>query len=358
MKRILGLLTIAIVILAGCANGTSSVDCKTVDKSDITMVSDTGGVNDKSFNQGTWEGVQKYCAEANVTAAFIESTSESQYIPNLTIAAENSKVVVGAGFTFEKPMYEVATKYPDVKFVLIDGQPTNSSDEKVELDNVQSYFFDETQAGYLVGYVTGKTTTTNKVGFVGGLEMPPVQKFGWGYLQGIQDSNPDVVVDYQYAGDFSNSALGKTLADAMFNGGGDIIFTAAGGTNTGVVEASKALVLNGKTAWVIGVDRDMYEDGNYTSDNETKSVILTSAVKNVGTAAYDGVKAALENTWQGGVFTLTYEDGAVGLPKTNPNLEESLIEEANKALENKKDLKSKTADEVSGSLSIKVNGKI
>ncbi|MGL5020961.1 MAG: BMP family lipoprotein [Mycoplasmatales bacterium] len=358
MKRILGLLAIAIVVLAGCANGSSSVDCKTVDKSDITMVSDTGGINDKSFNQGTWEGVQKYCAEAGVTAAFIETTSESQYIPNLTIAAENSKVVVGAGFTFEKPMYEVASKFPDVKFVLIDGQPTNSNDEKVELDNVQSYFFDEAQAGYLAGFITGKTTTTNKVGFIGGMEIPPVQKFGWGYLQGIQDANPDVVVDYQYAGDFSNSALGKTLADAMYNGGGDIIFTAAGGTNTGVVEASKSLVLNGKIAWVVGVDRDMYEDGTYTSDNETKSVILTSAVKNVGTASYDGVKAALEGNWKGGVFTLSYEDAAVGLPKTNPNLEESLIEEAAKSLEGKKDLKSKNANEVKEALNIKVNGNI
>jgi basic membrane protein A len=360
MKKLLTLLTVTILVLAGCATGQADSACVQAEQADITMVSDIGGINDKSFNQGTWEGVESYCTDNPGTSAnFIESRDESQYVPNLKIAADNSQVVVAAGYTFEKPMYEVATMYPDVNFILIDGQPVNENGEYVELPNVQSYFFNEAQAGYMVGYIAGKTTKTNKIGFIGGMEIPPVQKFGWGFVQGAQAANPDVEVSYQYAGSFADAALGKTLAESMYNSGADIVFTAAGGTNAGVIEAAKSSVLNGQEAWVIGVDRDMYEDGFYTdASGEQKSVILTSATKNVGTAAYEGIDAALNGTWTGGTKTLGYEEGAVGVPTENPNLEQSVVDEASKALSEETDLRYEDKASVEEVLTITINGEI
>jgi basic membrane protein A len=162
---------------------------------------------------------------------------------------------------------------------------------------------------------------------------------------------------YSYTGSFTDSAIGKTTAETMYNSGADIIFTAAGGVNAGVIEAAKTERLNGNEVWVIGVDRDMYEDGYYTdTEGLQQSLILTSATKMVGTGSYNGIKASMSDTWVGGTTVLTYENNGVGVPAENPNLDQAIVDEAAKALSEETDLRYDTAENVEEIITINVEG--
>ncbi len=332
MKKLLALLSISAITLAGCGASTvENVDPCTQYDSKIGMVTDTGGINDKSFNQGTYEGIQQYCEEFEVGAKFIESTDSSQYAANIEALASENEVVVAAGYYFESAIYDSAIAHPDVDFIIIDAEPFNSETEEYEtLDNVQSYLFKEHEAGFLAGYVAGKTTQTNHIGFVGGEQVPAVQRFGYGYIAGAQAANPEIVVEYTYANTFTDEAIAKTTADTQITQGADVIFTAAGGANGGVVEAARTSTVDaGNTVWAVGVDIDMYDDGIYQdADGNEKSVILTSAVKHVGLASYEGIKAHFEDNFVGGTTVLGVNDEGAGLPETNPNVDDAIIDEA------------------------------
>lgn len=367
MKKLMAMLSIVVLTLTGCTTAAGTYEFAGACDANtpvIGFVTDTGGVNDKSFNQGTWEGIERYCGTNDVGATYIESSEASQVKSNLTSMSETPgiEVVVGSGFTFASDMYTVAKAHPDIDYILIDAEPTNPETNEVEpLDNVASFLFNEQDAGYLVGYIAGLTTESNRVGFIGGMEIPPVQKFGWGYVQGVNDANPDATVDYQYAGTFEDANYGKTIAETMINQGSDIIFASAGGTNDGIVKAGIDQTRAGTPVSVIGVDRDMYEDGIYEgsiAEGDAKSVILTSALKTVGTAAYDGIEAHFNGSFPGGqTTTLGSEDDGVGLPEENPNLDEATIKEAQEALASAGDI-SVDKDQIADELTIKINGKL
>ncbi len=345
MKKLLAMLSMMVLVLAGCSS--SDEDAKTA-----WFVTDTGGINDKSFNQGTWEGIQEYADGTDIEIGYTETKEQSQATQNLTAAAADNDIVVAAGYTSADPVYQAATANPDTDFILIDAEPQSSdADKAAELDNVHSYLFKEEQAGYLVGYIAGKETKTDTVGFIGGLSTPPVQRFGLGYVQGVQDANKDAKVLYNYAESFDDVSKGKTTASTMYSKGADIIFTAAGGVNSGVIEAAKEKVNDGDEAWVIGVDRDMYEDGKYDDEN---SVILTSAIKNVGKAAQKGLALEFESTFEGGTDSLGIDENGIGLPEDNPNLDQKVVDEAYKALKSA-DVKS-TKEDVEANLDIEVSG--
>ncbi len=365
MKKIITMLFITVLGLTGCTGGEAGTDnpCATNDPV-IGFVTDVGGINDKSFNQGTWEGVEQYCADNNVGATYIETSEASQVNTNLTQMSETEgiEVVVGSGFTFATDMYDVAKSHPDINYILIDAEPTNPETGAAEpLDNVSSYLFSEQEAGFLVGYIAGKVTETNRVGFVGGEEIPPVQKFGWGYVQGVNAANPEVTVDYQYSGTFTDVNTGNTIAETMIQQGSDIVFASAGGTNNGIIKAATDHTLNGEKVSVIGVDRDMYEDGIYEGSvdgGDAKSVILTSAVKMVGNAAYDGIEKHFNGEFAGGeTQTLGLVDGGVGVPEVNPNLEDGVAKEANSALSEYGSV-SVDKDEIAKNLDITINGEL
>ncbi len=360
MKKLLSLLTFAILVLAGCGSSSDTANsnaCET-GESKIGMVTDTGGINDKSFNQGTWEGIEKYCEETGTGATYIQSNDESEYATNIETLASSNEVVVAAGYYFENAIYDAAVAHPDVDFIIIDAEPVNSETKEVEsLDNIHAFLFEEQEAGYLTGYIAAKTSETGRIGFVGGIPVPAVQKFGYGYIAGAQAANPDIIIDYNYANTFTDSTVSKTMAQTFIANGADVIFTAAGGANDGVVQATKESTLAGTPVWTIGVDRDMYDDGLYEdAEGNEKSVILTSAVKHVGTAAYDGVKDHFDGTFEGGTSTLGYADGGAGIPDTNPNLEDSVVTEAIDSFESATNIPT-TADETSAIItSATVNG--
>lgn len=363
MKKILSFLTIGILVLSGCATATGGYEfdgaCDSAEPV-IGFVTDAGGVNDKSFNQGTWEGIEKYCADNQVGATYVETADSSQLRDNLDLVAntEGIEVVVASGFVFANDLYSSAVKNPDTNYILIDAEPTNPETGEVEkLDNVKSYYFNEQDAGYLVGYIAGSMTESNRVGFIGGLEIPPVQRFGYGFIQGVNEANPDATIDYQYAGTFDDANAGNTIAETMIGQETDIIFVSAGSTNDGILKAAIDNTVTGNKVSVIGVDRDMYNEGLYVdADGTEQSVILTSAIKIVGEAAIDGLKSHFSGNFTSGTTTLGYEDGGIGLPETNPNVDETLIEEAKQSLHDKGTV-SINKEEIESTVEVSVNGK-
>ena len=293
---ILSMIMVGAVGLIGC-----SKESKTVEKDEfkVSLVLDEGGVNDQSFNQSAWEGALKAQENYNVKVAYLESNQESEYLSNIETAIDNeSDLIIGVGFKIADTIKDAALAYPEQKFAIIDG-----TYDKIP-ENVQPILFNEEEAGYSVGLIASKMTKTNTVGFVGGMDIPSVSNFLVGFEKALKEENSDVKVLSQYANSFTDAAKGKAIANQMINNNADIIFTAGGGVNTGVYEASKEAGVKS-----IGVDMLC----NYISPD----VIITSALKNVGVGVEITIKDLVEGNFKGGqakIFDLS--NGGVGYEKT------------------------------------------
>lgn len=281
----------------------------------VGMVTDLGGVNDKSFNQQAWEALQKLATDTGAETKYQESKKDSDYIPLLTKFVKGGyDLTWGIGFLFAEAATTVASENPDAKLALIDTTPTK------ELANVESVLFKENEGSYLVGVVAGLTTKTNKIGFVGGMELPVIKKFEAGFKAGVAAVNPDAKIEVNYVGDFSKPDQGKLAAATMYAGGADIIFHAAGGSGNGVFNEAKDRFKAGEKVWVIGVDKDQsIEFGN--------DVTLTSMVKKVDEAVYRVSNDLLAGNFQGGkTVELGLAEGGVGLPVNNPNVSQDILD--------------------------------
>jgi len=342
MASILAATMLATVALTGCGASKSGGD-----KTKVGMVTDSGTIEDKSFNQGTWEGILKYKTDkGTIETKYLQPTGEQEtdYLSAINDLVDNGfKLIVTPGFKFETAINKAADKHKDSTFILIDGQPHLSDKDYnfIKHDNVVSVFFNEHEAGFLAGVAAALSTKTGKLGFIGGMEIPAVQKFGWGYQAGVKYAKDNFgakaeIINYIYQGTFNDIPAGQTLAAGMYDKGADIIFHAAGGVGVGVFNEAKQRAIAGKDVWVIGVDSDQYELGKVSDKADAKSVTLTSAIKKVDVAAFNYIDAKLKGTFPGGqVVTLTLKDGAVGLPEVNPNLSKDAaakVEEAKKAL--------------------------
>jgi basic membrane protein A and related proteins len=294
----------------------------------VGMVTDAGTIDDKSFNQGTWEGVQRAGKEFKLDTKYLKpgGTTEADYLKevgNLVDAGYN--MVVCPGFKFETAIFQAQDKYKDAKFVIIDGAPHGDDNKVVVKKNTVSIFFAEQESGFLGGIATALQIKSGDVGFVGGMEIPAVQKYNWGYQQGIQYANAKLGTKITikpendlYQGSFNDVAAGQQLAAQMFDRGVKAIFYAAGGVGIGGINEAKARVKAGKEAWIVGVDVDQYSDGIYEGN---KSIILTSAMKRVDQSAYDMVKALKNNKFPGGqTLVLNAKNNGIGIPAVNPNL--------------------------------------
>lgn len=349
-KRVIAFLMVALVLslmLVGCGQGSDS------DKVKVGMVTDSGSIDDKSFNEGTWTGIKRYEDEnKTITTTYQQPDNEAttDYLNAIADLVDNGyEIIVTPGFKFEEAIYEAQAKHTETTFILIDGTPNNGDwgaatgpDFKIA-DNTVSVFFNEHEAGFLAGVAAALSTETGKLGFVGGMEIPPVQKFGWGYVAGVEYANQNFgtnaeVVDYIYEGSFNNVAGGGQIASGMYDKGIDIIFHAAGGVGVGVFSEAIERATAGENVFVIGVDIDQYDAGKLTDAADSKSVTLTSALKGVDVAAYEYIDAKLNGTFPGGQsIYLSLADGGVGIPAENPNLSaEALakIEEAKQAVIN------------------------
>lgn len=304
-------------LLVGCSGNNESASD---DKITVAMITDVAGVNDQSFNQSAWEGLQRAEKELGIEVKYLESKQDSDYATNIeTLVDEDVDLILGVGMKLADAIKEGSELYPDQNFVLVD--------EEIDASNVKNILFKAEESAYLAGLIAGKTTKTNNVGFIGGMELPVIDTFKYGYMAGVKAANPEAKVQAQYANSFTDQAKGKAIANQMYSNGADIVFTCGGDVGTGAIEAAKE---NNKYA--IGVDRDQ-------SDLAPENV-LTSAIKRVDAGVFETVKSYVNGTFEGGTTT-TYglEENAVGVPDTTKNLVSQdildLVEETITKLKNK-----------------------
>ncbi|MBE3562563.1 MAG: BMP family ABC transporter substrate-binding protein [Hydrogenibacillus schlegelii] len=272
----------------------------------VGMVTDTGGVNDNSFNQSAWEGLSRLKNDTGAEVRYLESKDEADYIPNLNQFVQSGfDLTWGIGYMMADPVKTVAQEHPEAHLALIDGEVDG-------VPNVASVRFNEQEGAFLVGVVAGKMTQTNKVGFVGGMELPVIKRFEVGFKAGVKAANPNAEVLITYTGAFNKPDEGKAAAASLYDKGADIVFHAAGQTGDGVFSEAKERRKRGEAVWVIGVDRDQRDLG--------PEVTLTSMLKRVDVAVYTVSKQAMEGTFTPGVTVLGLKEDGVGLPADNPHL--------------------------------------
>ncbi|QMS85813.1 BMP family lipoprotein [Candidatus Xianfuyuplasma coldseepsis] len=290
----------------------------------IGLVTDTGGIDDKSFNQGTWEGVELFAETLMLPESayrYVQSSSDADYIPNISaFSDEKLDLIVMPGFLFEDALIESAANYPAQKYLIIDMV--------VDAPNVASAVFAENEGSFLVGVAAAlkaQEAGEDTVGFIGGMDFDLIQKFEAGFEAGVWAVDPTMTVLVDYAESFSDAAAGQALAVKQYGEGAYIIFHAAGGTGNGVINEAKSRRANDEDVWVIGVDKDQYEDGIYEGE---MSAVLTSMMKRVDVAAYDVAVATYKGEFPGGeILVFDLSNDGVGLPLVNPNLSQAIVDQ-------------------------------
>ena len=266
-----------------------------VQAADPAVVYDQAGKFDKSFNEGVYNGVKKYTSETGIQVREFEPKNEAQVEQGLRrLAKRGYSPIVTVGFNMTSAVEKVAKDFPEINFTIIDGV--------IDLPNVQSVVFKEHEGSFVVGAVAAMASKTNAVGFVGGMDIPLIRRFGCGYEQGVKYISSDASVFQNMTGStgaaFNDPTKGSELAKSQFSKGADVVFAAAGGTGIGVYQAAKD---EGKLA--IGVDSNQ--------NHIQPGTMLTSMVKRVDLAAYNTYKNAAAGTWKPGMVVLGLAEGGV-----------------------------------------------
>jgi basic membrane protein A len=275
----------------------------------VGFVTDTGGIDDKSFNTTQWAGVQRAQKDLGIEGKFIQSDEATQYTPNLTeFASQKYDLVIAAGFFLGGDLAKVAAQYPDVKFSIVDysypdpfGVPEGVVGNKECIPNVQGQVFKTDQAAFLAGYVAAGMSKTGKLGYFGGAKIPTVTIFGVGFQAGMEYYNQvhgtnvtligwdNATGEGLFTGDFSDLNKGKESAQSLFDEGADI-FMGVGG----LIGAPGFDVARERGGYGIWVDTD-----GYVSLQGVQDVILTSVMKNMDNSVFDVIKAAKEGKFAG-----------------------------------------------------------
>jgi basic membrane protein A len=281
----------------------------------VGLVTDIGGLNDKSFNHLAYLGLQRAQDQLGATGKVLESHANSDYIPNLsTLAKQKYDLVVGVGFLMADAIDTVATKFPDVNFAIIDF-PNVALKHKPK--NVRGLLFKEQEAGYLVGYLAGllvkqESGSKNTVASVGGQKIPPVDHYIAGYQFGAKQADAQVKTLNGYSQDFVDQAKCKEIALNQISQGSSVEFQVAGGCGLGALDAA-----NEKNVWGIGVDADQAYLGPH---------ILTSALKKVDVAVFDTIKSVQDGSFAGGEDTVfDAKNGGVGIGKINSKVPQDIV---------------------------------
>jgi basic membrane protein A and related proteins len=258
------------------------------------VIFDIGGKFDKSFNEAAYNGAEKFKAETGLDYLEFEITNESQRDQALRRMAQRADIVVAVGFGFSTPLETISAEFPDKKFVIIDSV--------VEKPNVQSVVFKEHEGSFLVGMAAALASKTGKVGFVGGMDIPLIRNFAYGYEQGVKHVTPNAEVIVNYTGTtpaaWNDPARGGELAIGQFGQGADVVYAAAGATGLGVLQAAAD-----KGKYSIGVDSNQ----NHLHPGS----VLTSMLKRVDVAVYNAFSQAKNGSWQPGVQSLGLKESGV-----------------------------------------------
>ena len=312
----LGLATALSLGLAACgsaptSSASSSGGSGTTSDFKACMVSDEGGFDDQSFNQSGKEGLDRAGADFGIETVAVESKSAADYPTNVdSLIQQECNLIIGVGFNLADDMTKAAKQNPDVRFALIDAQFTEAG-----LPNAKPLIFNTAEAAYLAGYAAAGTTKTGKVATYGGQAIPTVQIFMEGFAKGVEKYNADNGASVQvlgwdpanpsggsFVGDFSNTAKGQQLTEQFLSQGADIIMPVAGPVGQGTLAAVKAA--GGDSDAIVWVDADGYLT---TGKDGGAPYMLTSVIKEIGTAVYDTVDEA-----QRGAFSATPYVGTLG----------------------------------------------
>jgi basic membrane protein A len=311
MKKLfaLALSLVMVFSLAACGDGSNSGDVF-----ELALITDLGTIDDGSFNQGSWEGLEQYAKQHNITHKYYQPAAQGDdaYLNAIDLAVQGgAKVIVTPGFLFETSIFAAQDIYPDVKFVLLDGSPNNgdfAGDFQAKIgDNTVSVLYAEEQSGFLAGYAA-VMDGYRSLGFMGGMAVPAVIRFGHGFVQGAEYAAQElglgagsINMNYFYTGVFVGSPDIQTRAAAWYNDGVEVIFSCGGG-----IWSSIAMAAENAGGKVIGVDRDQ------AGDSET---IITSALKLLAQSVYDSVDAFYKGNFPGGQTKIFAADNmGVGLP--------------------------------------------
>ncbi|MEV7343286.1 BMP family ABC transporter substrate-binding protein [Streptomyces sp. NPDC093544] len=312
---IAGAATASLALVLSACGGTSTSSSSSESKGDLglAIAYDVGGKGDQSFNDAAYAGLEEAQKEFGYKTADVEPTdgeTDADKTQRLvSLAKQGYNPVIGIGYAYAPAIKEAAAKYPDTTFGIVD-------DSTVETANVADLVFSEQEASYLAGVAAAKATKTNTVGFVGGVDVPLIHKFGAGFEQGVKDTNPKVTVLSQYLtqtaeeGGFSSPDKGKTAAEGQIEKKADVVYAAAGLSGQGVIEAASA-----NKVWAIGVDSDQYKQ---EALSKYKASILTSATKDVAKAVYNLAKSVEDGKPETGIVRGDLKSGEVGLADSNP----------------------------------------
>ena len=287
----------------------TAVKSETSDGYELALVTDLGTIDDKSFNQGAWEGMKKYAEENGISYKYYqpqEGTTDS-YLETIGLAIEGgAKLVVCPGFLFEEPVYLAQDQYKDVHFILLDGEPHSGDYSEYRTEaNTMPILFQEDEPGFLAGYAAVKDGYT-KLGFLGGMAVPAVIRYGYGFAEGADYAAKEMGVDgieimYNYTGAFAATPEAQSMAASWYQNGTEVIFGCGGAVGNSVMAAAEE-----KSAKVIGVDVDQ----SYESDT-----VVTSAMKQLSVSVYDGVRDFYAGSFPGGKTSIfSAKNDGIGLP--------------------------------------------
>lgn len=271
----------------------------------VGLVFDVGGLGDKSFNDLAYAGLIRGVEELGIESQYLEPGEGTDREAGLRqFAAQGFDLIIGVGFIFSSDILEISKEYPDIKFACVDYAPQlDANGNEIPMPpNLVGLKFREEEGSFLVGALAGLKTKTKKVGFVGGMTIPLIQKFQAGYEAGVAATCPDCEVFVNYAGSdpsaFKNPAKGKEHALAQSEKGADVIFHASGSTGLGVFEAARE-----RNILAIGVDADQY--------HEMPGYILSSMVKGVDVAVFDTIQRVVEGRFSSGLLVFGLKEGGV-----------------------------------------------
>ncbi|MCL2616685.1 MAG: BMP family ABC transporter substrate-binding protein [Defluviitaleaceae bacterium] len=279
---------------------------------ELALVTDIGTIDDRSFNQGSWEGLERFALEHGIEHQYFMplGQGDDHYLNSIALAIQGgAQLVVTPGFLFQPALYQAQELFPDIKFVLLDGVPQDrATSNRHVAPNTVSILYAEEQSGFLAGYAAVRDGFRD-LGFIGGMAVPAVVRFGYGFLQGAEHAayllelEPgEVSVRYYYAGGFTPTPEAQATAASWFvNDGIEVIFAAAGGLGSSVMAAAEA-----HGGLIIGVDIDQSYDS---------PTVITSALKELSNSVYDMIDAFYAGNFPGGqILTLGAADNGVGLP--------------------------------------------
>jgi basic membrane protein A len=260
----------------------------------LGMVTDVGGLGDRSFNDSAYRGMLLARAKLGAYIQVLQSRSAADYQPNLSALANlHYQMIYGVGFLMALDLDSVAKENPKQRFAIVDAV--------IDDPNVVSITFREQDGSFLAGALAAMVSKTHHIAFLGGIDIPLIEKFEAAYTAGAREVDPTIKVDVKYAGSFDDVAAGKELSNLLFDDGADIIFTAAGKVGLGAIDAAKAR----DGVYIIGVDSDQ--------DDLAPGKVLTSMVKKIDVAVFDVARSIANGTPMTGHVEFGLKDGAIGL---------------------------------------------